>query len=80
MASKGLVTREVEPADGRASLATLTIKGLQQLQEAWPAHLAGVRELVMNHIDPDDLAPDDHSVGLYLVCDPNKLGPRVSVN
>ena len=56
MASEGLVTREVEPADGRASLATLTVKGLQRLQEAWPAHLAGVRELVMNHIDPDDLA------------------------
>jgi DNA-binding MarR family transcriptional regulator len=56
MASEGLVTREVEPADGRASLAALTVKGLQRLQEAWPAHLAGVRELVMNHIAPDDLA------------------------
>jgi DNA-binding MarR family transcriptional regulator len=56
MVSEGLVTREVEPTDGRASLATLTVKGLQRLQEAWPLHLAGVRELVMNHIDPDDLA------------------------
>jgi DNA-binding MarR family transcriptional regulator len=56
MITEGLVTRQVVPGDRRASLATLTDAGLQRLQEAWPAHLAGVRALVMDHIDPADRA------------------------
>ncbi len=54
MTADGLVTRQVVPGDGRASLATLTDSGMQRLIEAWPAHLAGVRELVMDHIDAGD--------------------------
>ena len=56
MVSEGLVTRRAAPSDGRASLATLTEKGLHKLQEAWPAHLAGTRRLAMDHIEPRDLA------------------------
>jgi len=56
MVIEGLVTRQEAPGDRRASLATLTDAGLQRLQDAWPAHLAGVRALVMNNIDPHDLA------------------------
>jgi DNA-binding MarR family transcriptional regulator len=56
MVSEGLVNRQVAPSDGRASLATLTEKGLHRLQDAWPAHLAGARRLVMDHLDPRDLA------------------------
>jgi DNA-binding MarR family transcriptional regulator len=56
MVSEGLVTRQVVPEDARASLATLTAKGLQRLQDAWPAHLTGARRLVLDHIDPRDLA------------------------
>ncbi len=56
MLSEGLVTRQMAPSDGRASLATLTEKGLHRLQDAWPAHLAGARRLVMDHLDPRDLA------------------------
>lgn len=56
MITEGLVTRQVVPGDRRASLATLTDAGLQRLHEAWPAHLAGVRALVMDHIDPGDQA------------------------
>ena len=56
MVSEGLVTRQTAPSDGRASLATLTEKGLHRLQDAWPAHLAGARRLVMDHLDPRDLA------------------------
>jgi DNA-binding MarR family transcriptional regulator len=55
MTADGLVTRQVVAGDARASLATLTEEGLQRLREAWPAHLAGVRALVMDHIDADDL-------------------------
>lgn len=54
MAVEGLVTRQPVPGDGRASLAILTDQGLRRLREAWPAHLAGVRALVMDHIDPAD--------------------------
>jgi DNA-binding MarR family transcriptional regulator len=56
MAAAGLVTRRPAPADGRASLAVLTDQGLQQLQDAWPAHLAGVRSLAMDHLEPADWA------------------------
>jgi len=59
MVSEGLVTRQVTPADNRASLAALTDKGLRRLQDAWPAHLAGARRLVMDHIAPRDLASFD---------------------
>lgn len=55
MTADGLVTRRVVPGDARASLATLTDLGLQRLAEVWPHHLAGVRALVMDHIDPADL-------------------------
>ena len=44
------------PRDGRAGLATLTEAGLQRPQGAWPAHLAGVRALAFDYIEPDDLA------------------------
>lgn len=61
MTIDGLLTRAVAADDARASLATLTDTGLQQLRSAWPAHLAGVRDLVLDHIDPDDLT-DFHRV------------------
>ncbi len=56
MHADGLVERRTAPGDARASLATLTDAGLQLLQHTWPAHLAGVRALVMDHLAPDDLA------------------------
>jgi len=61
MITEGLVARQVVPGDRRASLATLTPTGLKRLEEAWPAHLAGVRALVLDHIDADDL-PDFNRV------------------
>lgn len=66
MIAEGLVVRGVVPGDARASLATLTDTGLQRLREAWPAHLAGVRALVMDHIDPDDLDDFHRVVDLLL--------------
>jgi DNA-binding MarR family transcriptional regulator len=53
--AEGLVDRCPVPGDGRASLATLTDSGLERLQSAWPAHLAGVRALVLDHLDPAEL-------------------------
>ncbi len=56
MTTEGLVTRRAVPGDGRASLATLTDAGLRRLEKAWPAHLAGVRTILLDHIDPAELA------------------------
>ena len=56
MTADGLITREEAPGDARACLATLTAAGLERLQAAWPAHLAGVRALVLDHLEPRDLA------------------------
>ncbi|HYO41144.1 MAG TPA: MarR family transcriptional regulator [Nocardioidaceae bacterium] len=55
MTAEGLVARQVVAGDGRASLATLTDAGMQRLRDAWPQHLAGVRALVLDHINADDL-------------------------
>ena len=55
MARDGLVVRNPDPGDARAALLTLTGAGREQLREAWPAHLAGVRALVMDHLGAEDL-------------------------
>ena len=55
MAQDGLVVREPDPSDARAALLRLTDRGRARLEEAWPAHLAGVRALVMDHLGPEDL-------------------------
>jgi len=51
----GLVTRSPSPDNHRVSLAQLTGAGRRRLQAAWPAHLSGARELVMNHLHKDEL-------------------------
>ncbi|NIZ90790.1 MarR family winged helix-turn-helix transcriptional regulator [Kineococcus rubinsiae] len=55
MAQDGLVVRNPDPSDARAALLTLTDEGRERLEEAWPAHLAGVRALVMDHLGAEDL-------------------------
>jgi DNA-binding MarR family transcriptional regulator len=55
MARDGLVVRNPDPSDARAALLTLTGEGGRTLREAWPAHLAGVRALVMDHLGAEDL-------------------------
>ena len=53
---EGLVTRGPTPENHRITLARLTDAGMERLREAWPAHLAGARELVMDHLGADELA------------------------
>ena len=55
MVAEGLVTRRPVTGDARASQAVLTAEGLRRLQTAWPAHLAGVRALFLDHIEPAHL-------------------------
>lgn len=63
MVADGLVTREAAADDGRASVVALTDEGLDRLAQAWPAHLAGVRALVIDHIDPAELADFSRGYG-----------------
>jgi DNA-binding MarR family transcriptional regulator len=52
---RGLVTREPDPEDGRASFASLTRSGLEALRRAQIVHHATVRELYLDRLAPADL-------------------------
>lgn len=51
----GLVERSSCPEDKRGVLATLTEKGFDDLETAAPSHVAVVRDLFVDVVDPDDL-------------------------
>jgi DNA-binding MarR family transcriptional regulator len=53
--ARGLVRREPDPADGRYTNAILTEAGLSLLVASAPAHVAKVRELVIDALSPDEL-------------------------
>jgi DNA-binding MarR family transcriptional regulator len=50
-----LVRREPDPADGRFTNAVLTRAGLRLLTDSAPAHVAKVRELVIDALTPAEL-------------------------
>jgi DNA-binding MarR family transcriptional regulator len=49
---RGLVRREPDPTDGRFTHAILTDEGLAHLEVAAPGHVAHVRQLVFDVLDP----------------------------
>jgi DNA-binding MarR family transcriptional regulator len=49
--SRGLVTKRTSAEDARGNVAKLTPAGLAKLKQAWPVHLASVRERVFDHVD-----------------------------
>ncbi len=53
--ARGLVRREPDPADGRYTKAILTETGLRLLTASAPAHVAKVRELVIDALSPAQL-------------------------
>jgi DNA-binding MarR family transcriptional regulator len=55
LSRRGLVDRVRAESDGRGQVAVLTRAGLEQLQQAWPRHLAAVRRHVLDHLDGIDL-------------------------
>ena len=59
---QGLVNREPDPADGRASFAVLTQSGLETLRLAQAVHHATVREL---YTRPTDQAGARHVAALF---------------
>jgi len=52
---EGLLTREPCPSDARGTLAVLTDAGLDRLREAWPTHLRGVRQQVLDRLTPAEV-------------------------
>ena len=53
---QGLVERVRADTDRRGQLAVLTPAGMARLEKAYPTHLAGVREHVMDHLANIDLS------------------------
>jgi DNA-binding MarR family transcriptional regulator len=53
--ARGLVRREPDPSDGRYTNAILTEAGLRLLTASAPAHVAKVRELVIDALSPAQL-------------------------
>jgi DNA-binding MarR family transcriptional regulator len=56
MIKRGLVAREDCVDDGRAAFVCLTPAGSEAIQAAAPHHVGTVRRLVIDVLDPDDLA------------------------
>ncbi|GAA5155247.1 MarR family transcriptional regulator [Amycolatopsis dongchuanensis] len=54
--ARGFVDREPDPRDGRFTLAILTDAGFAQLAGAAPGHVARVRELVIDALQPEELS------------------------
>jgi DNA-binding MarR family transcriptional regulator len=52
----GLVTRQPDPDDGRASLATLTTEGRRARRAAAPVYLAGIQEHFARHLTATERA------------------------
>jgi DNA-binding MarR family transcriptional regulator len=60
MEDRGWVQRAPSPVDGRLTEATLTAIGSDTLNSASPGHVAKVRELVFDELDPDQI----HQLGV----------------
>jgi len=53
--ARGLLRRDQDPSDGRASFATLTDDGVAALRKAQRSHHATVRELYLGRLSEDEL-------------------------
>lgn len=63
---QGWVRREACPTDGRATNAVLTEAGFEHLRAYAPAHVAEVRRLVFDALEPDDVAALSAGLGKIL--------------
>ncbi|MFC0112499.1 MarR family winged helix-turn-helix transcriptional regulator [Kibdelosporangium aridum] len=53
--ARGLVRREPDPDDGRATRAVLTDAGMATVEQAAPGHVANVRDLIIDALDDAQL-------------------------
>lgn len=56
MEARGLTSRSSCEDDARGTFAELTEAGMAALEAAAPAHARGVREHLLDHISPEDIA------------------------
>ena len=56
LARGGFVVKTRNPEDGRGIDVRITNAGLKRLRDAYPIHLASVRNRIMNHVDPQALS------------------------
>jgi len=56
LARGGFVVKTRNPEDGRGIDVRITNAGLDRLRDAYPIHLASVRNRIMNQVDPKDLS------------------------
>lgn len=56
MGKRGLVRREECAEDGRGAFVVITPEGREVIEAAAPKHLVAVRRLVIDVLDPEDLA------------------------
>ena len=54
MENKGLIARGACPGDRRGVMASLTEQGYEFLVEVAPYHVASVREILVDPVDPED--------------------------
>ena len=55
MIRRGLVTKEPDPTDGRASLAIITADGRRALRRAAPVYLTGIKRHFTTHLGSNEL-------------------------
>ena len=72
LARDGLVERRRCPSDARGFNAVLTDAGFERLRQAYPTHLRGVREHVVDHLGDLDLRALAHALSRFA---PHETGP-----
>jgi DNA-binding MarR family transcriptional regulator len=55
LARGGFVLKNRNPEDGRGIDVQITEAGRNRLRDAYPVHLASVRNRIMNHVEPEAL-------------------------
>ncbi|QKG24562.1 MarR family winged helix-turn-helix transcriptional regulator [Actinomadura verrucosospora] len=55
MTKRGLVDRREVEGDARGTLIALTGKGRRAIEEAAPAHVAAIRDLIFDHLTEDQV-------------------------
>jgi DNA-binding MarR family transcriptional regulator len=55
LVESGDVTIDQDPVDGRSKYATLTKAGRARLDALAPLHVQDVREVIFDHLDPEDV-------------------------
>jgi DNA-binding MarR family transcriptional regulator len=74
LARDGLVERHRCPSDARGFNAVLTDAGFERLRAAYPTHLRGVREHVMDHLERLDLRALADALSRFA---PRESGPNL---